>query len=84
MRTHTFMPGDTNEVAIFYNLMRKWCAVFDWRQRTRKRCRDCFKTQLYVNKNGYRLLPVRGCDGCAEMFDCYRELRDYFTAEGAL
>ena len=75
------MPGDRNYAADFYHIMRKWLGVFDGRRRTRERCRDCFKTRWYAHKGGYRRLPVRGCDGCAEMENCYEELRAYFAAD---
>ncbi len=57
--------GKTPEERL-YSLFRYHCAIIAKRERTRERCKDCFRLGIKYRQSRN---PVvwRGCDGCAEM-----------------
>lgn len=78
-KTHiTKKPNGHTVDERWYSLVRRYAALFAWRQTNKPRCKRCFIMRAY----GDKCLPRFGYGGCAEMEIFKNECIQFLTRHG--
>lgn len=72
-------PDGKTQMEKWYALARTHIAIIAKRERTRERCKNCFKMRFNPERAQY--VPRHGCGGCAEIEAFMDVCRDFFAGE---